>query len=128
MCITKAKPSKHNKYKDKLDRNDAINVVESIESSTRFVRKNTTAFGIDTMCCHGVSSKLCARNMSQVANNNACLLNALRSMNVAPNTPHFDEDSSSEVSTHPGSIFCYDNCAVRVQLVSDDDDIRTVTL
>ena len=42
--------------------------------------------------------------------------------------PRFDEDSSSEVSIHPRSVFCYENCAVRVQLAPDDDAIRTAVL
>ena len=113
MGVTKARPSKRNRCEVKLNVNDTINVIETLENGTTFVRRNMSTFGIDLMHCDGIGGKLWARHRSQLANDNLRLLEALNSMKIAPTLLDDDADSDNEVTTRARSMCCCENCVLR---------------
>ena len=120
--MTKGRPGKVNNYEvSGVTKYDDINVVEPLSSPTEFVRRNITTQGVDLLFCEGVGCEVwvrCSRKRSLTVPD---ILHMINEMNRTPNNVEYESSNTlSNANIKPGkTIFYYDNCALRVNVIFD---------
>jgi len=120
--VTKGRPGKVNNYEvSGVTKYDDINVVEPLSSPTEFVRRNITTQGVDLLFCEGVGCKVWARYSRKRSSTVPDILHMINEMNRTPNNAEYESSNTlNNVMIEPGkTIFYYNNCALRVNTISD---------